>query len=106
MSDKKSTEISCLDLVEASNGLALCEFSSVELVKACLYQIELYDIHINAFTHINGVKALEEAKKSDLRRRSGTTLSNLDNAVPELLLKSLFFASASALTLICVNALM
>ena len=32
--------------------------------------------------------------------------SNLDNVVPELLLKSLFLASASALTLICVNALM
>ena len=78
MSDKKSTAISCLDLVEASNGLASCEFSSVELVKACLDQIELYDIHINAFTHINGVKALEEAKKSDSRRSSGTTLSKLD----------------------------
>ena len=33
--------------------------------------------------------------------------SNLDNVVPDLLLKSLFFASSSALTpLICVNALM
>ena len=48
MSDKKSTEISCLDLVEASNGLASCEFSSDELVKACLNQIELHDTHINA----------------------------------------------------------
>ena len=77
MFDKKSTAISCLDLVEASNGLASCEFSSDELVKACLNQIELHDTRINAFTHIN-VKALAEAKKSDLRRSSGTTLSKLD----------------------------
>ncbi len=53
MFDKKSTAISCLDLVEASNGLASCEFSSDELVKACLNQIELHDTRINAFTHIN-----------------------------------------------------
>ena len=77
MFDKKSTAISCLDLVEASNGLVSCEFSSDELVKACLNQIELHDIHINAFTHIN-VKALAEAKKSDSRRSAGTTLSKLD----------------------------
>ena len=77
MSDKKSTALSCLDLVKASNGLASCEFSSDELVKACLNQIELHDIHINAFTHIN-VKALAEAEKSDSRRISGTTLSKLD----------------------------
>ena len=78
MFDKKSTSISCLDLVEANNGLAAGEFSSAELVKAYLNQIELHDIQINAFTHINDVEALEEAKKSDLRRSSGTTLSKLD----------------------------
>ena len=32
--------------------------------------------------------------------------SNLDNVIPALLLKSLFLASASALTFICVKALM
>ena len=80
MFDKKSTAISCLDLIEASNGLASCEFSSVELVKACLDQIELYDVHINAFTHIN-IKALAEAKKSDATGDQTVTPCKIDGSV-------------------------
>ena len=78
MSDKKITNVSRLSLADASKALASGDCSSAELVQSCLNKIQLNEDEINAFTNVNGCEALEEARISDSRRKSGSTLSELD----------------------------
>ena len=78
MSDKKITNVSRLSLADASKALASGDCSSGELVQSCLNKIQLNEDEINAFTNVNGCEALEEARISDSRRKSGSALSELD----------------------------
>lgn len=59
-----------LSLTEALAGLRSKKFTSVELVQACLDQINKHNKKINAYLAING-KALDEAKKADLSKPLG-----------------------------------
>jgi aspartyl-tRNA(Asn)/glutamyl-tRNA(Gln) amidotransferase subunit A len=62
MPDKKLNE---LDLQAARAGLQSKNFTSMELVQACLDQINLYDKNIHAFLAVND-NALTEARKADI----------------------------------------
>ncbi|MFC1622153.1 Asp-tRNA(Asn)/Glu-tRNA(Gln) amidotransferase subunit GatA [Patescibacteria group bacterium] len=57
---------------EAREGLKKGDFSSVELVQACLDQIEKYDDKIKAFITVVGEQALEQAKIADIEIAKGT----------------------------------
>lgn len=73
------------NIVEASiashrDALESGTTTSVELVISCLLRIGTYDLsgpHLNAFTVFNPA-VLDEARKSDQRRASGSTKSRLD----------------------------
>ena len=54
-----------LTLTQALTGLKKKEFSSPELVQACLNEIEKEDSKIHAFLHINP-NALSQAQKADI----------------------------------------
>jgi aspartyl-tRNA(Asn)/glutamyl-tRNA(Gln) amidotransferase subunit A len=54
-----------LTIKEAKKGLKEKNFSSVELVEACLEQIRKHDKKINAFITVCEKEALEEARKAD-----------------------------------------
>ena len=58
-------KINELNLMEAAEGLKKREFSSVEITKACLSQIEHYDRKIKAFVTLTADHALERAKEAD-----------------------------------------
>jgi len=55
-----------LTIKEARKGLKDGKFTSVELTRACLDQIEKYDNKIKAFIVVIGDLALEEAKNADV----------------------------------------
>lgn len=59
-----------LTLTQAQEGLRSRKFTSVQLVQACLDQIKKLNPKINAFLAINE-KALDEAKKADVRKPLG-----------------------------------
>ena len=65
-----------LTIKEAVEGLKGKKFSSVEITKACLSQIEKHNPNINAFLTINE-HAFDEAKKADEARESGSNTSLL-----------------------------
>lgn len=73
-----SNEIFYKSAYELSNMLAKGEISSVELTKAIIERTKSIDNVIGAFLSYDEEKTLKEAEKSDLRRRSGNILSNLD----------------------------
>ena len=52
-------------IAEAHEKLKKKEISSQELVKSCLDRIEKVDKKLNAFIHLDGERALEQAKKID-----------------------------------------
>ena len=54
-----------LTVLEALEGLKKKEFISVELVKACLAQIEKYDSKIKAFLRVTPEIALKRAEEAD-----------------------------------------
>lgn len=54
-----------LTVKEALEGLSKKEFSSYQLVRACLDQIDKVDNKIKAFVTVNEVEALKEAKDKD-----------------------------------------
>lgn len=59
--------LSSLTITQAHDKLRRKEISSVELTQACIAQIENVDKVLNAVVHRNFERALEEAKKSDVK---------------------------------------
>lgn len=58
-------DLTKLTIKEAHNGLKDKNFSCVDLVQACLSQIEEHDDQIKAFVTVTAESALKEAKKVD-----------------------------------------
>ena len=54
-----------LTVIEALEGLKKKEFTSVDLVKACLAQIEKFDPKIKAFLRVTSESALKKAEGAD-----------------------------------------
>ena len=52
-------ELNKLTITQALDGLKEGSFTSVELTKACLDEIELYNKHLNAFLVIRSEEALD-----------------------------------------------
>lgn len=65
-------KINQLTIKEALEGLKSRKFSSVELTRACIDQIEKHNPDINAFLTINE-HAIDEAKKADVSRENGSS---------------------------------
>jgi len=64
-------ELNQLTIKEAQEGLREKRFSSVELTKACLCQIEKFNSKINAFITVCEKKALQQAMKADWKMENG-----------------------------------
>jgi aspartyl-tRNA(Asn)/glutamyl-tRNA(Gln) amidotransferase subunit A len=71
-------DLSRLTLASAAEGLRRREFSSVELVRACLERIEATDGLLRAFLTVCADSALREAEAADERLRRGEPRSLLD----------------------------
>lgn len=67
-----------LTIKEVSEKLTSSEITSVELTEACLRAIDEKNPDINAFITVLKDEAMEAAKASDERRKSGQTLSQID----------------------------
>lgn len=67
-----SKPLNSLTLIEASTGLQNRDFSSRELISACLTQIHKYDPKIHSFLSLNA-NALKQAEKADKLLRQGDT---------------------------------
>ncbi|MDG2287029.1 MAG: amidase family protein, partial [Alphaproteobacteria bacterium] len=65
-----------LGIFEAARALAAGALTSRTLVEACLDRID--DEPFHAFIHVAADNALEEAVRSDVRRRDGGLMSPLD----------------------------
>lgn len=63
-----------LTLKQSVEGLKKKEFSSLELIKACLEQIEKVNGKLNAFVTVCEKEALEIAKKADKELKAGSEL--------------------------------
>lgn len=80
-----------LTIKEAKEGLRNKKFSSVELTKACLKQIEKHNPSLNAFITVCEDYALHEAKKADILLASqGETLEGKSLLGIPIALKDLF----------------
>ena len=66
--------LNTLTLQQAKEGLNKKDFSSVDLVKACLNRIRETDSTINAFVNVTEKEALENALKADLSLKNGVKL--------------------------------
>jgi aspartyl-tRNA(Asn)/glutamyl-tRNA(Gln) amidotransferase subunit A len=91
-------EITKLSIKELSEALQKGELTSVEIVQAFLDQIKKEDGEIHAFLAMNE-KAIEEAKKSDERRKKGEALSDMDGipvAIKDVLLTKGITTTASS----------
>lgn len=94
----KIEQITNKTIYELSQALEKGELTSVEIVQAFLDQIKKTDAEIHAFLSMNK-KALDEAKKSDERRKKGETLSELDGipvAIKDVLLTKGITTTASS----------
>ncbi|MCX7872193.1 MAG: Asp-tRNA(Asn)/Glu-tRNA(Gln) amidotransferase subunit GatA [Verrucomicrobiae bacterium] len=60
-----------LSITEAITGLQKGEFTSKDLVKSCLEQIQRVDKKINAFTWIDPNDAISQAEQADAQRAKG-----------------------------------
>jgi aspartyl-tRNA(Asn)/glutamyl-tRNA(Gln) amidotransferase subunit A len=60
-----SSELSLLDLSEASRAVQKKEVSPVDLTQACLARIERFNPKLNAFITVTDTAALEEARKAE-----------------------------------------
>ncbi|TFH50842.1 MAG: Asp-tRNA(Asn)/Glu-tRNA(Gln) amidotransferase subunit GatA [Lysobacterales bacterium] len=58
-------------VVELQRGLHTKEFSSVELVEACLARMEALDVRLNRVITVTGERALEQARAADKRLAAG-----------------------------------
>lgn len=67
-----------LGIADAARGLASGALTSRILVEACLDRIEAENPTLKAFIHVAYDMALEEANRSDDRRREGSPMSPLD----------------------------
>ena len=65
-------------LNEAAAALARQSISSEELTKLCLARIGKLDYQLNSFITLDADSALNQARESDRRRKSGRVLSRLD----------------------------
>ncbi len=64
-------ELTSLSLHEAAAGLRQGDFSSRELVKACLERIEKLDGALHVFLHLSPESALKQADEADRKRKAG-----------------------------------
>jgi len=62
-------ELNKLNIIQAHQGLISKQFSSTELTKSCLDEINKSDKNINAFITVTLEQALEKAKKVDEKLR-------------------------------------
>lgn len=91
-------QITKLPIMELSEALKKGELTSVEIVQAFLDQIKKEDGEIHAFLELNK-GALDEAKKSDERRKKGEALSEIDGipvAIKDVLLTEGIETTASS----------
>jgi aspartyl-tRNA(Asn)/glutamyl-tRNA(Gln) amidotransferase subunit A len=82
-------EVHELSAAELSAAFATRDLSPVEVTEACLARIEGLDSEINAFCHVDGDIARNEAEASETRWMQGSALSPLDGvpvAIKDLLL--------------------
>ncbi|MDO8444279.1 MAG: amidase, partial [bacterium] len=82
-------ELFSLTIKSASEKLASGEISSVELTESILARIKAIDSKVGAYITVCEKEALEMAKASDERRKSGKILSEIDGipiAVKDLFL--------------------
>lgn len=63
-----------LTIKQAKEGLKTKKFSSIELTKACLNQINKIEGRLNAFVTVTEKEALEQAENADLEIKNGTEL--------------------------------
>jgi aspartyl-tRNA(Asn)/glutamyl-tRNA(Gln) amidotransferase subunit A len=70
--------LSELSVCQLRDGLASGQFSSLELTRACLAQIDRCDPNIGAFLLVDSSGAEQQAQASDQRRSAGKTLGPLD----------------------------
>lgn len=70
-------DLNKLTLIEAVVGLKEKKFTSVDLVKSCLAQIEKADDNIKVFITLNKENALTQAEEVDKKRAAGDTLPPL-----------------------------
>ena len=63
-----------LTIKQAKEGLKKKDFSSLELTKACLNQINKIEGKLNAFVTVTEKEALEQAENADLEIKNGTEL--------------------------------
>jgi aspartyl-tRNA(Asn)/glutamyl-tRNA(Gln) amidotransferase subunit A len=75
MSDSEFTDMSASSLIE---GYRRKEFSPVEVTEAMLAAIEAWNPVINAFHHVDGEAALDQARASEARWRTGASQGLLD----------------------------
>jgi aspartyl-tRNA(Asn)/glutamyl-tRNA(Gln) amidotransferase subunit A len=66
------------DIISVANDLAAGLITSEHLTKKCLLQIEKLDGSLGAMLWVNADYALDQAKKSDLRRQKHQTLGLLE----------------------------
>ena len=66
-----------LTISQAHKKLKSKEISSEELVRSCLDRIEKVDKKLNAFVFLDGEKALEQAKKIDLKGKFDNPLTGI-----------------------------
>ena len=64
-------------LAQASASLSARKISSEELTRACLTRIHRFDKSLNAFITLTEEAALEQARRSDEKRRSQIRISPL-----------------------------
>jgi aspartyl-tRNA(Asn)/glutamyl-tRNA(Gln) amidotransferase subunit A len=76
-------ELTDLSLLEAAHALREGEFSSRELVQACLERIEILDPHLRTFISLAADDAMTQAGQADLRIKKGR--GKLGRALPPLL---------------------
>jgi len=74
-----------LTIKQALEGMKKKEFSSLELVEACLEQIKKHDKNINAFITVSGEQARKEAKRIDKNPQDGS-LEGIPIALKDLFL--------------------
>lgn len=70
-------ELNKLNIIQAHQGLISKQFSSTELTKSCLDEINKSDKNINAFITVTLEQALEKAKKVDEKISQGDSISQL-----------------------------
>ena len=71
------TSLATLSALEAALGIAAGEFSSQDLVSACVERIAEMDEQIGAWTYFDVDYALAQAKAADERRQSGLPTGSL-----------------------------